>query len=202
MHTNLAASGSDERCDFLDSIPKSADLDACQIFICSYLVSPRGLSLPGSWPNIVLFDPPAASTEEQIVGRVRNLGLRRSIRLIRLFVRATFHDWEHATLIQNAFPGVVNELKIDDKGHVVGLGDYVIHQGELVLASEVVRARSGGFVVRQGRLVPDNVRALEPSVLRPHELLQEIHRRLFSETIYVDVPKSGRNMGFKRRRLG
>lgn len=147
--------------------------DGCQVIICSYLVSPYGLNLHGHCRNVLFFEPPPnASMEQQVIGRVKRVGQRRCIRIIRLSVKNSFNDCQNANLIVKALPSLMAELNLDiwgkEEDDEVVLGDYVIHKAELVPANH------------------PSVLGLGLAVLEPDELLIQIQRQLLGQQVCVD----------------
>ncbi|EZF35706.1 hypothetical protein H109_04009 [Trichophyton interdigitale MR816] len=115
--------------------------DKCYILITSFWVCCTGLNLQGHCRNLVFWDSAPISVEQQALGRLKRVGATKTIRLFRLYVENTFSTVQNMKYINKAIPGLMAQLNMEVFGNnnddgPVCLGDWVVHEGQLVRAND------------------------------------------------------------------
>ena len=88
--------------------------DGVQVIILNFLIGVTGLNFQNLCRNVVFFDgAPNVQVERQAIGRVRRLGQRRWVRVIRLMVEDSFSLQTNAMLLVKSLPGLMTELNAE-----------------------------------------------------------------------------------------
>lgn len=111
-----------------------------QILLLNFMIGVSGLNMQRWCRNVLFFEgPPNVQIERQAIGRVRRIGQKRWVRVIRFLVEDSFSLRMNAMLLVKSLAGLMTELNADaffeSDSDIITLEKMTITNGELVTIS-------------------------------------------------------------------